>query len=144
MYSQLLDYRSWDTGPSSSLFGSGATPSLQVGPRQKKFAQVGWMRSAMQITSHKEHIILLPSHCLVSSDRYSLCVVTLDHHVGCGSNPSVPTITLLVGENLLCLMIMLEHQEIKAHTGRSILITLSRYLSDVKICAATDVNRKYC
>jgi len=47
MYSQLLDYRSWDTGPSSSLFGSGATPSLQVGPRQKKFAQVGWMRSAM-------------------------------------------------------------------------------------------------
>ena len=63
MYSQLLDYRAWDTGPSSSLFGTEATPSLQVGPRQKKFAQVGWS------TSHVRHIVLFPSLVCVGGAR---------------------------------------------------------------------------
>ena len=53
IYSQLLDYRAWDTGPSSSLFGSEATPSLQVGPRQKRFAKVWWVHGALQ-----KHILL--------------------------------------------------------------------------------------
>ena len=48
IYSQLLDYRAWDTGPSSSLFGSEATSSLQVGPRQKRFAQVWWVHGAIE------------------------------------------------------------------------------------------------
>ena len=49
IYSQLLDYHAWDTGPSSSLFGSEATPSLQVGPRQKRFAKVLWVKPAKKV-----------------------------------------------------------------------------------------------
>ena len=40
IYAQLLDYRSWDSGPTSSLYGSQSTASLQAGQRMKRFAQV--------------------------------------------------------------------------------------------------------
>lgn len=40
IYAQLLDYRSWDSGPASSLYGSQSTASLRAGQRMKRFAQV--------------------------------------------------------------------------------------------------------
>ena len=40
IYSQMLDYRSWDSGPTSSLYGTQSTVSLQAGQRRKWFAQV--------------------------------------------------------------------------------------------------------
>ena len=43
IYAQLLDYRSWDSGPTSSLYGTQSTASLQAGQRMKRFAQVRYM-----------------------------------------------------------------------------------------------------
>ena len=40
IFAQLLDYKSWDSGPTSSLYGTQSTASLQAGQRIKKFAKV--------------------------------------------------------------------------------------------------------
>lgn len=40
IYAQLLDYRSWDSGPPSSLYGTQSTASVKAGQRMKRFAQV--------------------------------------------------------------------------------------------------------
>jgi DNA-dependent protein kinase catalytic subunit len=39
IFAQLLDYKSWDSGPTSSLYGTQSTASLQAGQRIKKFAK---------------------------------------------------------------------------------------------------------
>ena len=40
IYNQLLDYKTWDSGPTSSLYGTQSTASLLAGDRMKRFARV--------------------------------------------------------------------------------------------------------
>lgn len=40
IYDQLLDYKAWDSGPTSSLYGTQSTASLLAGDRMKRFAKV--------------------------------------------------------------------------------------------------------
>ena len=40
IYSQMLDYQTWDSSPASSLYGTQSTASMQAGDRMKRFARV--------------------------------------------------------------------------------------------------------
>ena len=68
MYTQLLDYKAWETSSSSSLYGTGATPSLQVGQRQKKFAQVRVV-AAVQLSLFLLVRLSMSKTCRICIDR---------------------------------------------------------------------------
>lgn len=57
----FLSLKAWETGASSSLFGT-ATPSVQVGQRQRKFAQVSMnnndFETGLLINTHLQPCVL--------------------------------------------------------------------------------------
>ena len=49
IYSHLFDHKSWEGSQDGSLYGTPSAPSMMVGARKKKFAQVHMCRRYMYV-----------------------------------------------------------------------------------------------